>query len=81
MTIWELKNLAEQKIKDMELTEQERNAWQNALNGVMEQIKLFDELKEELNYHQIVWHDGQRYQLYGSKQELYGFLYELRKKL
>lgn len=40
MTIWELKALAEQKIKDKQLTEQQRNAWQNALKSVEIQIEL-----------------------------------------
>lgn len=40
MTIWELKALAEQKIKDEQLTEQQRNAWQNALKSVENQIEL-----------------------------------------
>lgn len=53
---------------DIPMTEEERK-------------EILDDLKEELNYHQIVWYDGERYQLYGSKQELYRFLYELRKKL
>lgn len=50
MTIWELKALAEQKIKDEQLTEEQRNAWQNALKSVEiqieimtpKQLKLFD---------------------------------------
>lgn len=40
MTIWELKALCEQKIKDEQLTEQQRNAWQNALKSVEIQIEL-----------------------------------------
>lgn len=40
MTIWELKALAEQKIKDEQLTEEQRNAWQNALKSVEIQIEL-----------------------------------------
>ncbi len=44
MTIWELKALGEQKIKDEQLTEQQRKAWQNALNGVRDAIKLFDDI-------------------------------------
>lgn len=40
MTIWELKALAEQKAKDEQLTEQQRNAWQNALKSVEIQIEL-----------------------------------------
>lgn len=44
MTIWELKALAEQKIKDKELIDQQRNAWQNALNGAIDAIKLYDDI-------------------------------------
>lgn len=40
MTVWELKALAEQKIKDEQLTEEQRNAWQNALKSVEIQIEL-----------------------------------------
>lgn len=40
MTIWELKALCEQKIKDEQLTEEQRNAWQNALKSVEIQIEL-----------------------------------------
>lgn len=40
MTIWELKALAEQKAKDEQLTEEQRNAWQNALKSVEIQIEL-----------------------------------------
>lgn len=40
MTIWELKALSEQKAKDEQLTEQQRNAWQNALKSVEIQIEL-----------------------------------------
>ena len=43
--------------------------------------KLHDDLKEFLDHHQIIWHDGERFQLSGSRQEMYKFLYELRKKL
>ena len=39
MTIWELKALAEQKAKDEQLTEQQRNAWQNALKSVEINLK------------------------------------------
>lgn len=39
MTIWELKALCLEKIKDEQLTEQQRNAWQNALKSVEIQIK------------------------------------------
>jgi len=46
-----------------------------------ERKKLLDDLKEELNHHQIIWHDGERFQLSGSRQELYKYLYELREKL
>lgn len=50
MTVWDLKALCEQKIKDEQLTEQQRNAWQNALKSVEiqievmtpKQLKLFD---------------------------------------
>lgn len=50
MTIWDLKSLCEQKIKDEQLTEEQRNAWQNALKSVEiqieimtpKQLKLFD---------------------------------------
>ena len=45
MTIWGLKALAEQKIKDERLTELQRNAWQNVLNCAMEQIKAMKETK------------------------------------
>lgn len=40
MTIWELKALAEQKANDEQLTEEQRNAWQNALKSVEIQIEL-----------------------------------------
>lgn len=46
-----------------------------------ERKKILDDLKDQLNYHQIIWHDGERYQLSGCRQELYEYLYELRKKL
>ena len=39
MTIWDLKALCEQKIKDEQLTEQQRNAWQNALKSVEINLK------------------------------------------
>ena len=39
MTIWELKALCEQKIKDEQLTEEQRNAWQNALKSVEINLK------------------------------------------
>lgn len=50
MTVWDLKALCEQKIKDEQLTEEQRNAWQNALKAVEiqiglmtpKQLKLFD---------------------------------------
>ena len=50
ISIWDLKALCEQKIKDEQLTEQQRNAWQNALKSVEiqieimtpKQLKLFD---------------------------------------
>ena len=40
MTVWDLKALCEQKIKDEQLTEEQRNAWQNALKSVEIQIEL-----------------------------------------
>ena len=40
MTVWDLKALCEQKIKDEQLTEQQRNAWQNALKSVEIQIEI-----------------------------------------
>lgn len=40
MTVWDLKALCEQKIKDEQLTEEQRNAWQNALKSVENQIEL-----------------------------------------
>ena len=40
MTIWDLKALCEQKAKDEQLTEEQRNAWQNALKSVENQIEL-----------------------------------------
>lgn len=39
MTVWDLKALCEQKIKDEQLTEQQRNAWQNALKSVEINLK------------------------------------------
>ena len=39
MTIWELKALAEQKANDEQLTEEQRNAWQNALKSVEINLK------------------------------------------
>lgn len=50
MTVWDLKALCEQKTKDEQLTEEQRNAWQNALKSVEiqieimtpKQLKLFD---------------------------------------
>ena len=40
MTVWDLKALCEQKIKDEQLTEEQRNAWQNALKSVEIQIEI-----------------------------------------
>ena len=39
MTVWDLKALCEQKIKDEQLTEEQRNAWQNALKSVEINLK------------------------------------------
>lgn len=39
MTVWDLKALCEQKAKDEQLTEQQRNAWQNALKSVEINLK------------------------------------------
>ena len=46
MTVWDLKALCEQKIKDEQLTEEQRNAWQNALKSVeinLKERKLYEE--------------------------------------
>lgn len=40
MTVWDLKALCEQKIKDEQLTDEQRNAWQNALKSVEIQIEI-----------------------------------------
>lgn len=40
MTVWELESLCLQKLEDEQLTEQQRNAWQNALKSVEIQIEL-----------------------------------------
>ena len=47
MTIWDLKALCEQKIKDEQLTEEQRNAWQNALKSV--EINLKERDNEQQN--------------------------------
>ena len=39
MTVWDLKALCEQKAKDGQLTEEQRNAWQNALKSVEINLK------------------------------------------
>ena len=39
MTVWDLKALCEQKAKDEQLTEEQRNAWQNALKSVEINLK------------------------------------------
>ena len=43
--------------------------------------KLLEQIRETLNYHQIIWFDGKRFQLKGSKQELYQWLYCMRRWL
>lgn len=43
--------------------------------------KLLEQIRETLNYHQIIWFDGKRFQLKGSKQELYQWMYCMRKWL
>lgn len=47
MTVWDLKALCEQKIKDEQLTEEQRNAWQNALKSV--EINLKERSNEQQN--------------------------------
>ena len=47
MKVWDLKALCEQKIKDEQLTEQQRNAWQNALKSV--EINLKERDNEQQN--------------------------------
>lgn len=47
MTIWDLKALCEQKTKDEQLTEEQRNAWQNALKSV--EINLKERDNEQQN--------------------------------
>ena len=48
MTIWDLKALCEQKIKDEQLTEQQRNAWQNALKSVEINLKEREQHEENI---------------------------------
>lgn len=39
MTVWELESVCLQKLEDEQLTEQQRNAWQNALKSVEINLK------------------------------------------
>lgn len=48
ISIWDLKALCEQKAKDEQLTEEQRNAWQNALKSVEIQIELMTPVQLKL---------------------------------
>lgn len=43
--------------------------------------EILDIIQEKLNYHLIVWHDGEHFQLCCTRQELYKGLYEIRQLL
>lgn len=51
MTVWELKELAEKNCKGASLTDQQRKAWQNALNGANECIGWQDPFKELFSHY------------------------------
>ncbi len=43
MTIWEARDFCREKINDPTLTDQQRNAYRNALNSIIYQIKLMED--------------------------------------
>jgi len=47
----------------------------------MDELDLLCNIRDVLNFTYVIWHDGENYQLNGNKQELYGYLYRLRKML
>ena len=53
MTVWELESLCLQKLEDEQLSAQERNAWQNALNGAMESIREIKKLHDDIFYGRV----------------------------
>ena len=53
MTVWELESLCLQKLEDEQLSVQERNAWQNALNGARESIREIKKLHDDIFYGRV----------------------------
>ena len=53
MTVWELESLCLQKLEDEQLSNQERNAWQNALNGARESIRGIKKLHDDIFYGRV----------------------------
>ena len=47
MTIWEMKAMCEQKIKDESLSIQQRNAYQNALKSIEIAIKEHEQARDK----------------------------------
>lgn len=43
--------------------------------------EILDIIQEKLNYHLIVWYDGEHFQLACTRQELYQGLYDIRQLL
>lgn len=43
--------------------------------------EILDIIQEKLDYHLIIWYDGEHYQLKCTKKELYQGIYEIRKLL
>lgn len=53
MTVWELESLCLQKLEDEQLSAQERNSWQNALNGARESIREIKKLHDDIFYGRV----------------------------
>lgn len=53
MTVWELESLCLKKLEDEQLPAQERNAWQNALNGASESIREINKLHDDIFYGRV----------------------------